>query len=187
MSAPSKEEIASWTADMLADASRCIDIWNRAEASGRSLRGMIRPEGAYVIASLSDENERLLTDLREEVETNVELRAKLDSVRDENERLANELKAAQLDWDRLALENERLRADLDAMSASFDEATDHLKRLLDENELLRAERAECLELLGDEGRSCCPDALTADCHYSDGGPCWEHRRRALLAKLRGQS
>jgi len=152
MSAPSKEEIASWTADMLADASRCIDIWNRAEASGRSLRGMIRPEGAYVIASLSDENERLLTDLREEVETNVELRAKLDSVRDENERLANELKAAQLDWDRLALENERLRA----------------------------ERAECLALLGKV------EASRVVLHSPLGSVSREDVS-AMVAKLRGQS
>jgi len=178
MSAPSKEEIASWTADMLADASRCVGTWKRAEASGRSLRGMIRPEGAYVIVALSDENERLLTDLREEVETNVELRAKLDSVRDENERLANELKAAQLDWDRLALENERLRAENEIAGAAADMGRNTMAAQSDEIGRLRAERAECIALLEDAKPNEYGEQHAAE---------WRRKRSALVAKLRGQS
>ena len=121
MSAPSKEEIASWTADMLADASRCIDIWNRAEASGRSLRGMIRPEGAYVIASLFDENDRL---------------------RSHNNACGDKIAL-------LADENERLRAENEIAGAAADMGRNTMTAQSDEIGRLRAERAECIALLED--------------------------------------
>ena len=76
MSEPSKEEIAKQVAQ-----SR---TWVAAHgADGNWLRDRS-------LIALADENERLLTDLREEGESNVELRAKLDGVRDENERLRAE-------------------------------------------------------------------------------------------------
>jgi len=68
----------------------------------------------------------------------------------------------------LAYENERLRGDLDAAVSSFNEAADHLNRAQDENERLRAERAECLAMVENYGI-----------------PIPSEVRSRLLAKLRG--
>jgi len=141
-------------------------------------REMTLEETREELKRLADENERLLTDLREEVETNVELRAKLDSVRDENERLANELKAAQLDWDRLALENERLRAENEIAGAAADMGRNTMAAQSDEIGRLRAERAECIALLEDAKPNEYGEQHAAE---------WRRKRSALVAKLRGQS
>jgi len=164
MSAPSKEEIAAVVAQVRRIVSGCkIDYFRRSYP---------------VLVALADENERLLTDLREEVETNVELRAKLDSVRDENERLANELKAAQLDWDRLALENERLRAENEIAGTAADMGRNTMAAQSDEIGRLRAERAECIALLEDAKPNEYGEQHAAE---------WRRKRSALVAKLRGQS
>jgi len=97
MSAPSKEEIARIVGVARDEAPLLhLESYNLVSAVIVSLAG--ESESRHVenkacddtIVMLSRENDRLLTDLREEVETNVELRAKLDSVRDENEQLRAE-------------------------------------------------------------------------------------------------
>ncbi len=86
----------------------------------------------------------------------------------------------------LADENERLRAENEKLMA------DALVRQTTEIKL-RAERAECLELLdildldaSDPDRACLPNEDGSCGWLPDHGTCVECRRRALVAKLRGQ-
>src|SRR6185312_7461899 len=92
-----------------------------------------------VIMRLADENDRLLTDLREEVESNVELRAKLDGVRDENDRLLTDLREevesnvelrAKLDGVRD--ENDRLRKQLEDQPRPMPWTDDEIKAIIKE-------------------------------------------------------
>jgi uncharacterized coiled-coil DUF342 family protein len=149
MSAPSKEEIA----DVVSFARGDVGLGIIDSIALRS----------RVIVALADENERLLVDLREEVETNVGLRAKLDGARDENERLRARVGA------------------LEEASAVFRRESDELSKRV---RVLRAERAECLALLGDAREQV---AMAASARRPmPGNVKWLSAVEDLLAKLRGQ-
>jgi hypothetical protein len=69
-----------------------------------------------------------------------------------------------------------------------DELTIHMGKLADENDRLRAERDEAVKLLDsdDVGDQCSwfMERPQGECGWGGQGPCWSHRKKALLAKLR---